>query len=457
MQPAGPAIPLKGLPQGLTAHAVVRTRHAADGTKRLVNARQTGMPHYSQVDLAAATLPEHIATDAIPALARSGDRAFVFNAAHREWRAIQRRYGGHAWATAIKLTRAGVVVLRCNVTAFEMSLGAPIRWYRTDAATRTASQLATQQTTTRDQLRSGILDAVDALHARLSDATTRFSTMKGLTETALESLRSALQAELDRPAPAPKRSRILIAVTRDLCEGTIHPNARAFSQAHTGHTKTWDDARTILSHCGVARAVATAIGLQRDSRIGAGGAIALQTAGNGLPLAHLRGPILLRAEQTDMCLTLTGARLVVVENLQAAETLCDVLNVRTTSSDVGIAYCGGMPSAAVLGRIADLAAASDAIVIAPDADLGGIRIATAVYQALPPAAQTRSVICDVGSAAHARQRPWAPDSPIWEALRTAQAGPAAALAQGCLDRGYPVEQEAAIIESVLRLISEPAG
>ncbi|MDX3716291.1 DUF2399 domain-containing protein [Streptomyces europaeiscabiei] len=452
MQPTGPAIPLKGLPQGLTAHAVVRTRHAADGTKRLVNARQTGMPHYSQVDLTATTLQEHLAPDAIPALARAGDRAFVLNAAHREWRAVQQRYGGSAWATAITLTRAGVVALRCNVTASEMALGSPIRWYRTDAATRAAAQYAKQQTTTRDQLRTGIQDALDTLHPHLSRASTPIPTMNGLTEMALESLRSALQGELDRPVPAPKRSRILIAVARDLCEGTIHPNARAFSQAHTGHTKTWDDARPILQHCGVTPAVATAIGLQRDSRIGAGGAIALHAAGHSLPLNQLRGPLLLRAEQTDLRLALTGAHLVVVENLQAAETLCDALNERATTSDVGIAYCGGMPSAAVLHRIADLAAAADKIVIAPDADLGGIRIATATYQTLSPADQTRSVICDVGAAAHAPQRPWARDSPVWEALKTAQAGPAGALAQSCLARGYPVEQETAIVESVLRLI-----
>lgn len=411
------------------------------------------MPHYSQVDLTATTLPEHLAPDAIPALARSGDRAFVFNAAHREWRAVQQRYGGHAWATAITLARAGAVVLRCNVTASEMALGSPIRWYRTDATTRAAAQHAKRQTTTRDQLRTGIQDALDALHPHLNRASSPIPTMKGLTEIAVQSLRSALQAELDRPAPAPKRSRILIAVARDLCEGTIHPNARAFSQAHTGNTKTWDDARPILQHCGVTPAVATAIGLQRDSRIGAGGAIDLQTVGQSLPLTRLRGPVLLRAEQTDLRLALTGARLVIVENLQAAETLCDALNGNVTSSDVGIAYCGGMPSAAVLDRIpCGLATTAERIVIAPDADLGGIRIATAIYQTLSPAGQTRSVICDVGAAAHAPQRPWAPDSPVWETLKSAQAGPAGALAQSCLDRGYPVEQETAIVEGVLRLI-----
>ncbi|MDX3616499.1 DUF2399 domain-containing protein [Streptomyces europaeiscabiei] len=410
------------------------------------------MPHYSQVDLTATTLPEHLAPDSVPALAQTGDRAFALNAARREWRAVQQRYGGRAWATGITLTRAGVVVLRCNVTASEMALGAPIRWYRTDAATRAAAQYAKRQTTTRDQLRTGIQDALDALHPHLSGTSTPIPTMMGLTEMTLESLRSALQAELDRPAPAPKRSRILIAVARDLCEGTIHPNARAFSQAHTGNTKTWDDARPILQHCGVTPAVTTAIGLQRDSRIGAGGAIALQTAGESLPLTRLRGPVLLRAEQTDLRLVLTGARLVIVENLQAAETLCDALNGSVTSSDVGIAYCGGMPSAAVLDRIAGLAADSDKIVIAPDADLGGIRIATAIYQALSPAGQTRSVICDVGAAAHSPQRPWAPGSPVWEALKTAQASPAGALAKNCLDRGYPVEQETAIVEGVLRLI-----
>ncbi|MGW6271769.1 transposase [Streptomyces sp. NPDC055060] len=44
---------------------------------------------------------------------------------------------------------------------------------------------------------------------------------------------------------------------------------------------------------------------------------------------------------------------------------------------------------------------------------------------------------------------YAPDSPVWEGLSAALSGPAAALAQGCLDRGYPVEQEAPIVQSVL--------
>ncbi|MFE2933459.1 toprim domain-containing protein [Streptomyces sp. NPDC059278] len=111
-----------------------------------------------------------------------------------------------------------------------------------------------------------------------------------------------------------------------------------------------------------------------------------------------------------------------------------------------------MPSRAVLDHIAALSESATKIVIAPDADLGGVRIATAIHQALPPESQSRTMVCDVGVAEHAQQRPWAPDNPIWDAMKAARTGPAASLARGCLERGYPVEQEAAIVECVKKYL-----
>ncbi|WP_433549089.1 DUF2399 domain-containing protein [Streptomyces sp. CA-294286] len=450
MQPTGPVIPVKGLPQGLTAHAVVRTRRAADDTAHLVNARSTGLPHYSHVDLAASSPPDRLDADTVPALSRAGDRTFVLGAQHRDWRAVQQRYQGHAWATAVTLVRAGIVILRCNITE-SMALGSPVRWFPTAAAARAAEQITAGRALQRDQLRADVQNAQGLLQSwRAADSS--LAAAKGLTARDLDSLRSALQTELERPTPAPKRSRILIAVLQDLCDGTVHPNARSFSQTHTGRTKTWDDARTILENCGVTRSVATAVGLYRDSRLGAGGALTLHVAAHSLPLARLRGPLLLRAEQPDLRLSLNGTRLVVVENLQAAETLCDTLDAITPDNDTGTVYCAGMPSRAIVDHIAALADSADRIVIAPDADLGGVRIATAIHQALPPESQIRSTVCDVGAAEHAQQRRWPPDSPIWGALKAARTGPAASLARGCLDRGYPVEQEAAIVECVWKYL-----
>ena len=269
---------------------------------------------------------------------------------------------------------------------------------------------------------------------------------------AIEALRLALEHEQHQSAPAAKRTLILAALAHDLAQGVVHANARSFSLAHTGASKTWDDALAILQSAGIPRSLTQAVGLYRSSRIGIGGPITARLTDSDVPL-HLnllQGPVLIRADQSALSLHLDGTRLAVVENLQAAETLCDTLAENpTTTADVGILYSAGMPSRAALHHIAAMAATATCTVIAPDADLGGTRIATTIWNALTPTTRTSVRMCDVGAVPHTPQRPWVPDSAVWPHLRAALTGPAAALAHGCLERGYPVEQEACIVEAVL--------
>lgn len=447
--PRRPEVRSPNTPPGLVCRAVVPTRRQDDGTHRAITASATGLPRYSEVDLEAVAPVMALDASVLDVLVKGGDRRFVLEGAHRSWSAIQGRYGERAWPLALELARAGAIVIRCRITR-DMALGRPLRWYRTPAAAHAAEGETTARSARRTQLRTQLHQALEALptHAGPSGPAESDS-VRGLTDHDVESVLLALRHELDRPTPAPKRTRILIALAQDLCDGTVHANARAFSQVHTGHTKTWDDARSVLEAVGVTRAVAIAVGLHRDSRIGAGGAITCRVAHALLSLDVLRGPLLFRAEQSDLSFSLTGTRLVIVENLQAAETLCDTFVSSTATKDIGIVYCAGMPSTSVTERISALADQATKIIIAPDADLGGVRIATAIHQSLTPRAQARSVLCDAAATHHVRQRPWAPDSPVWEGLSAALSGPAAALAQGCLDRGYPVEQEAPIVESVL--------
>ncbi|MEU3657982.1 DUF2399 domain-containing protein [Streptomyces sp. NPDC032161] len=169
------------------------------------------------------------------------------------------------------------------------------------------------------------------------------------------------------------------------------------------------------------------------------------------PLDDL-GVVLVPATTADLHLQLRSRTLIVVENLQAADAVYRVL--RSRRQPPGIVYHAGMPSRDILHYIAELAEQAENIIIAPDADLGGTRIATAIWNSLTPTAQQHTTICDIGlTPAHTLQNPWAPDSPVWHDLHAMLSSPAAALAQGCLRRGYPVEQEGCIAETVLALLN----
>ncbi|MCX5103690.1 hypothetical protein [Streptomyces sp. NBC_00439] len=438
----GPVMHLAGTPTGLLTRTVQRTRRDSSGTQRIVLQRGKFLRD-RHVDLLASTPFNPAALEASLSEGRRGDRSFILGASTRTWSAVKARFAESAWPRTIDLARAGAITVRCEVTD-DLALGAPIRWHLTTAGHGQArlyreGLAANRQhsTTTLQRARYKIKD-LDELPA-------------GTDADDLRRLDEALVRELDRPAPAPKRSAILAALAHDIGAGQRHTSPRAFSLAHTRSTKTWDDAIRILRESGVPTALAWAVGLRGQSRLGLAGPITALAGGHHRPLDGL-GVVLLPAATADLRLDLRSRNLIFVENLQAAEALNEVLT--PSGQPPAILYHAGMPSHDILKHITALADQAERVAIAPDADLGGTRIATAIWNSLTKSTQKRSAICDIGmTSTHTPQEPWPPDSPIWADLRTMLSSPAVALAKGCLTRGYPVEQEGCIVEAMIAYLA----
>ncbi|WP_157848147.1 DUF2399 domain-containing protein [Streptomyces exfoliatus] len=440
----GPVMHLPGTPGGLLARTVQRTRRDSDGAHRVV--LQHGKHHRDKhVDLLASTQPDPAVLEATLSEGRKGDRSFILGSSTRTWSAVKARFADNAWPRAVGLARAGAITVRCEVTD-DLTLGAPIRWHLTTAGRgqarlysegRTASRQNTIATLERARYKIKDLDELPA----------------GIDHDDLQRLDDALARELNRrPTPAPKRTAILAALAHDIGAGRRHASPRAFSLAHTRNTKTWDDAIRILRESGVPGALAEAVGLRRSSRLGLAGPVTVVVGDRQSPLDGL-GVVLLPAGTTGLRLDLHSRNLIFVENLQAAEALLELL--APSGEPPAILYHAGMPSHDILTHITALADQAAHIAIAPDADLGGTRIATAIWNSLTQTAQQRSVICDIGmTPTHTPQEPWPPDSPVWADLRTMLSSPAAALANGCLTRGYPVEQEGCIVEAMITHLNE---
>jgi hypothetical protein len=135
--------------------------------------------------------------------------------------------------------------------------------------------------------------------------------------------------------------------------------------------------------------------------------------------------------------------MLVIENLQAAETACD------TYPDLAVAWTAGQPADPALRLIIHLADQVEHVLIITDADLGGVRIAQRILAALnhPESAH----VIDVGAQPHTKRAPFGPDSmaSLQAAARDNRVG---VLATACLTRGYPVEQEAATRAAVDRAL-----
>ncbi|MFF2955666.1 hypothetical protein ACFVVU_30505 [Kitasatospora sp. NPDC057965] len=437
----GPVVHLAGTPAGLTARFVQRTSRQDDGTRRIVRTRGKRLRD-THVDLQLAAPPDPAALDLLLSTLRQGDRGFILGATTRTWSTVKARFRDDAWTLAVELVRAGTVTLRCEVTD-DLALGAPIRWSLTTAG-RGHARVHLEARDIQTQRRARAL-----LRAREAIANPQ-ELPEGIVEDDLRRLDEALTRELERPSPANKRIALLTALAHDLAQGARHTGTRAFSLAHTRNSKTWDDAIRALRESGIPTALAEAIGLRGRSRIGLGGPITAMPEGHCRPLDNL-GIVLIPAATPYLQLQLGSRTLVVIENLQAADAVYEML--RTSQEAPGIVYHAGMPSYDIRRHVAELAVQADTVIIAPDADLGGVRIATAIWNSLTTSARERTVICDVGlTPGHLPQAPWAPDSPVWRDLRAMLDGPAAALADGCLRRGYPVEQEGCITEAVVALM-----
>jgi hypothetical protein len=138
-------------------------------------------------------------------------------------------------------------------------------------------------------------------------------------------------------------------------KGVFHDGPRAFSQAHFANTKAHDDVAAVLLDAGASEASVLSLGLRRSPYLGLGGPVILRTSsGQELNLGLLDGPVRFRADQRAHVKAVTEATiLLIIENLQAAETACDqfpyAVVAWTAGPPAGSPNGSSQPSA-VLGR-----------------------------------------------------------------------------------------------------------
>ena len=115
-------------------------------------------------------------------------------------------------------------------------------------------------------------------------------------------------------------------------------------------------------------------------------------------------------------------------------------------------HTAGQPADGTLQLTARLASATSKVIMIPDADLGGARIATRLLTALPD--HTKVTLIDIGAQPHTKRDPFGAVSLRGLEMLTHGTEPVATFGAKCLARGYPVEQEAstlAAISEVLKL------
>ncbi|MDO3686519.1 hypothetical protein [Micromonospora sp. C28ISP2-4] len=237
----------------------------------------------------------------------------------------------------------------------------------------------------------------------------------------------------------PDRLGWAVTAATDLTAGVVHNSVRAFVQTHAGSTKARDDVQRLLTELGFEPDALAALGLSRSPYIGIGGPVRLQVSDAVIDLSPLPGPHDIRlSPQHTISIDIrrgTGP-LLIIENRQAAETLCDI------DAGVPVIWCHGQPPEPVLNLIAEAAVQASSTLICTDADLGGVRIAARIHDHL--AAELTVHVIDVGAARHQPGRAFSAHSrahlePF--ATRNDQIG---AFARNCLDRGYAIEQEATV-------------
>ncbi len=155
-------------------------------------------------------------------------------------------------------------------------------------------------------------------------------------------------------------------------------------------------------------------------RIGIADAIDAIASGQKIPLSLLDGPVLIRADQANLTLVTSARSLVIVENLQAAETLAQ----QPALQALAIVYLAGQPSPAARRHIAALSSQVVGTLLCLDADLGGVRIANAILSELPAASAETVTVSDAGVWPHKPQPYWPADGVTVTGLTRALDSPA---------------------------------
>jgi hypothetical protein len=418
-------VPLHGVPPGLVAIAVTKP----DGT---VPRDRKGRAVPKQIVLTAdgsrlQAAPGEAGDIPVPA----DEVRWLTASPTRRWTTVESRLDDTSWDVVVELARAGVLTVDCTVAG--LHVGPPV------AVTLAAdwAALCKDKRAGRAQHVAGLRERALALAPEL--------------ETVDIGLAAALAAARGHEKTLP----VLVAAAEDLLAGVVHDGPRAFSQAHFGDTKARDDAPAILTAAGVFPQALAALGLTRSPYVGLGGAVVVSgRTGEPTDLWQFPGPVRFRVdpdpdgfsarpEPDDRSVTLA-----VIENLQAAETVCDVFGLT-----VAVLWCAGQPADRPVDLIAELAARAGRVLIAPDADLGGVRIAARVAHALPPG--TAWEILDAGTVPHEARDPFGAASRdgLGRIERDSPDPRVCAFAAAVLERGYPVEQEAsarAVLAAALR-------
>lgn len=395
---------MNGLPEGLCTYAPVPPsgKYSRD---------RLGRPRVRRVRLRASnplqqpTRPDGLVGDS--------DWAWITSSPHA-WDSVAGRFGDKATAIVHALARAGCITIEHDLHLSKLAQPARRTYPHPTLADAHASARQSRRTEA-NSMRTQALSLAEALADEWPGVA---KALRATTST--DRLFWALRA------------------ATDLADGRTHNSVRAFVQEHAEHTKARDDVHHLLAELGFEQEAVAALGLARNPYIGFGGPVQLQTPAGTINLAGLPGPHDLRLP-TNHNITLrlpsASSELIIIENRQAAETICDL------RPDLPIIWCHGQPPNAVLELIAQAAAQVDTITVCTDADLGGVRIAARITDHLAP--ERRCAIIDVGSVDHVVGKSFNVHSRTHLATLAARSDDIGRFAEKCLTRGYAIEQEAA--------------
>jgi hypothetical protein len=405
-------LPLRGVPDGLRAEAKRQLRLDGDGREVEVRDRR-GRLKLTRVHLSAVA-PE--------ATFRPSERelTFLLGAERRAWATVEQAFGAGAWARAVGFARGGAVAIECSLDG--LAVGSPVCWRLTDPWIRRRRQRNTRRANERADWRERAAAGAELILDRYP------------------MLAKALEGET-----GPVVRRVLVHAAEDLLAGQSYFGPRAFSQAHFGNTKARDDVHRILTRCEVELEAQIELGILRAGRVGLAGPIELRSTTGVLRFHGLRGPTDVRLDQPGQQLRCDASTLVVIENRQAAEAVSD------TSPDLALLWTAGLMGPEGVAAAGELGGRAHRVIICPDADLGGVRIAAQVLDVCP-----HGEVLDIGEFPHEARSPFKRDGVSEIGLRATADGPAGALARACLERGYPVEQELAAAEALAAILSRPS-
>jgi len=180
-----------------------------------------------------------------------------------------------------------------------------------------------------------------------------------------------------------------------------------------------------------------ALGIARNPYIGLGGPIRARLGERVLDFTGWPGPHDLRLPVTAaiaLHLRPQTETLLVIENRQAAEHVCD------RYPDVAVIWCHGQPADTVLELISQAAQGAARTLISLDADLGEIRIAARIHDHLPKGVPRQ--ILDVGTHNHVQGAFFSHPTEHYIREFSKRGDAVGTFASACLTRGYAVEQEA---------------